>query len=145
MPRQLHLVASEWPELAKAAGAPRSSAEEEFALQLAPFRGFMVCRQYLFAESIGRRWRFDFALREYLLAVEIEGVCVRRLAGELAVTGRHGTISGIRGDLEKYNTAALLGWTVLRFLQTDVRPRRAIEMTLRVLSARGWKQPGERT
>lgn len=41
------------------------------------------------------------------VAVEIEG---GTFAG-----GRHTRGVGFRGDLEKYNTAALKGWLVLRF------------------------------
>lgn len=88
----------------------------------------------------GRRWRFDFAFPQYMLAVEVEGLAVRRLpSGELVVMGRHASINGFREDCEKYNTAALLGWTVLRFEAHDVKPGHAIDMTMRVLASKGWK------
>lgn len=55
-----------------------------------------------------RKWRFDYAWPEQLLAVEIEG-------GVWAKTpGRHTRGSGFCNDCEKYNHAALLGWRVLR-------------------------------
>jgi hypothetical protein len=95
-------------------------------------------RQLRFAVSVGRKWRFDVAFPEFKIAVEIEGLVVRRLAGELVVTGRHGSIAGFKEDCEKYATAALLGWTVLRFEQSMVKSRYAINMTLHVLAARGW-------
>jgi hypothetical protein len=103
-----------------------------------------MVRQLLFAkEATGRLWRFDFCFPDYWLAVEIEGLAVQRLHDKngpvLVVRGRHASITGIREDMLKYNTAALLGWTVLRFEQVAVRPRDAIEMTMRVLAARGWK------
>ena len=149
--RQIHLLASEWPELAAAAGVKRKrgtralaendkpTAADLFAEQLGLFRGLTFEREYRFATQIGRNWRFDFAFREYHLGVEIDGVNVRRIGGELIVQGRHATITGIRGDNEKLNTATRLGWSVLRFLQSDVKPRHAIEFTLRVLEERGWK------
>lgn len=149
MPRQIQLLESEWPELEqldrgkrrRRRGEPESerpSEEDRFAEQLRLFRGLEFVRQYHFALKAGRNWRFDFAFPRYQLAVEIDGVAVRRLEGRLVVLGRHASIEGIRGDYEKINSAQLLGWTVLRFLQTDVKPRHAIEFTLRVLEKRGW-------
>lgn len=152
MPRQIQLLESEWPELVELENAkPRRrrkgdpaleepTPEDRFAEQLALFRGLEFVRQYHFALKAGRNWRFDFAFPRYQIAVEIDGVAVKRLEGRLVVLGRHASIEGIRGDYEKINTAQLLGWTVLRFLQTDVKPRHAIEFTLRVLEKRGWCQ-----
>lgn len=54
-----------------------------------------------------RRWRFDFAWPELRLAVEVEG--------GVFSGGRHVRAVGFIGDCEKYNQAALLGWTVLRY------------------------------
>lgn len=97
-----------------------------------------------FAKSIGRQWRFDWAFPEYQLAVEIEGLsmmprCRRCYPGQYVPMGRHSTAKGFQDDTDKYNTAALLGWTVLRFITKDVKPRHAINMTMRVLAARGWQ------
>ena len=139
-PRQAALLPEEWPELQP---APRKvdGPEELFATQcrahlLPPFE-----RQLMFAKAaLGRQWRFDFSFRDYWLAVEIEGLVPRRIGRETVAGGRHGSIAGIKGDMEKYNSAALLGWTVLRFEQNDIRPKRAIDMTMRVLAARGWRQ-----
>jgi very-short-patch-repair endonuclease len=143
MPRQASLLPEEWPEWAGAELPKKVGPEELFAAQLAQFKNLAFVRQLLFAKAaMGRRWAFDFAFPEYKLAVEIDGVAVRRLAGQLVVMGRHASIEGIRADHEKTNSAALLGWTVLHFLQTDVKPRHALEMTLRVLQARGWKALG---
>jgi len=140
MPRQLRLTVDEWPELAAAAGVPpKLGPEDLFALQLEPFKDLRVERQYRFATQMGRNWRFDFCFPDFKLAVEIDGVVVRRIGKELIVGGRHGSIQGIRGDNEKINCAILLGWSVLRFLQTDVKPRHAYALTLQVLAARGWR------
>ena len=61
--------------------------------------------EYRFCEE--RRWRFDFALPQHKVAIEIEGAIWRQ--------GRHTRGSGYTKDLEKYNTATLLGWRVFRF------------------------------
>ncbi len=94
----------------------------------------------MFAKSqLNRMWRLDFAFPRQRVAVEINGVVVRMIAGQRVVMGRHATIDGIRGDNEKLNSAQMLGWHVLNFLQSDVKLRHAITMTLRVLASRGWR------
>lgn len=62
-------------------------------------------REYRFHPE--RRWRFDFAYPEAMVAVEAEG-SVHRIKGRFA------------RDLEKYNTAQLMGWRVFRFNQAMV-------------------------
>ena len=54
-----------------------------------------------------RKWRFDRAWPQYLVAVELEG--------GVWSEGRHVRPQGFEGDCEKYNTAATFGWRVLRF------------------------------
>jgi hypothetical protein len=140
MPRQAALL-SEWGDLSPVSPRERDGPEELFASQCRSFLLPHFEREVYFAQSIGRRWRFDFAFPRYHLAVELDGVVVKRVRGELFVLGRHASIDGLRGDNEKINTAILLGWSVLRFLQTDVKPKLAIETTMRALAARGWRAP----
>lgn len=59
-----------------------------------------------------RKWRFDLALVDQGIGLEIEGGA---WSG-----GRHTRGSGFIGDLEKYNAATLLGWRVLRFTPQQV-------------------------
>lgn len=61
-------------------------------------------REFRFAPP--RRWRFDFAWPKQMIALEIEG--------GTWVSGRHNRGAGYAKDLEKYNTATLLGWRLLR-------------------------------
>lgn len=108
---------------------------QTFADQLAA-RGIATPeREYLFADRIGRRWRFDFAWPDRLIAVEIEGLVVRRVDGHLQVLGRHASITGFKDDCEKYAWAAVFGWRVLRFEQSQVKSRFAAEMVGRVMEA----------
>lgn len=53
-----------------------------------------------------RRWRFDFAWPEAHVALEVEG-------GQW-ISGRHNRGTGAIADMEKYNTAASMGWLVFR-------------------------------
>jgi hypothetical protein len=114
-------------------------AEEKYAFQCEAYRLPRVERGLMFARGIGRRWQFDFAFAEYMLAVEIEGLMVQRFNGRLLCTGRHTTPGGFEGDCEKYATAVLLGWTVVRFMTKQVPSKYAIDMTQRILMSRGWK------
>ena len=54
-----------------------------------------------------RRWRFDFAIPDLKLAIEIEGGSWTQ--------GRHTRGKGYQGDMGKYNTAQLMGWKILRY------------------------------
>lgn len=54
-----------------------------------------------------RKWELDFAWVYPKVAVEIEGGTWQG--------GRHNRPAGYAGDCRKYNAAALLGWTVLRY------------------------------
>jgi len=53
-----------------------------------------------------RRWRFDWAWPEDMLALEVDGGVWTR--------GRHTRGSGFLRDIEKLNSAAIAGWSVLR-------------------------------
>ena len=66
---------------------------------------FPVKTEWKFHTS--RRWRFDFAIPELKIAIEIEG--------GLWVQGRHNRAAGYIKDMEKYNAAGKLGWLVLRY------------------------------
>lgn len=66
--------------------------------------------EYKFSEP--RKWRFDIAWPEHMLALEIEGGLHNR--------GRHTRPVGYEKDCEKYNNAVLLGWRVLRVTSRQV-------------------------
>jgi very-short-patch-repair endonuclease len=72
-----------------------------------------------------RKWRSDFAWPDLKLLVECEG-------GE-HTRGRHTRGTGFTKDCEKYNEAALKGWTVLRFTGSMIRSGAAIEAIQRFL------------
>ncbi len=74
-----------------------------FQLQLAGLP--LPEREFLFHKR--RKWRFDFAWPDLLIAVEVEG--------GVFSGGRHVRGQGYESDCEKYNEAQLLGWMVLRF------------------------------
>lgn len=59
-----------------------------------------------------RKWRFDYAWPDKKLALEVEG--------GVWTKGRHTRGSGFIGDMKKYNTAATLGWRILRVQPSDL-------------------------
>ncbi len=73
-----------------------------------------------------RRWRFDFAWPDLWLALEVEG--------GVWSGGRHSRGAGYTADLEKYNAAALGGWTVLRVTTDMVTEGRALELVERAIA-----------
>lgn len=73
----------------------------------------VICKTDLKVECIKefkfhpvRKWRFDYAIPEYKIALEVEG--------GVWSGGRHTSPKGFLGDIEKYNMATLMGWRVFR-------------------------------
>jgi hypothetical protein len=62
--------------------------------------------EYPFAQLKGRRWRFDFCWPDQNVALEVDG--------GVWTHGRHTRGSGWLKDAEKLNTAASMGWRLLR-------------------------------
>ena len=73
-------------------------------------------REYKFSPQ--RRWRFDFAWPDRMVAAEAEG---GHWSG-----GRHVRGAGFEKDCEKYNAAAAIGWRVYRFTAAMIRSGQAI-------------------
>jgi len=72
-----------------------------------------------------RKWRYDWAHKDKLIAIEIEG--------GTWTGGRHSRGKGIEGDCEKYNAAAVAGWRVIRFTPQMVKrdPVGCVEIILK--------------
>lgn len=78
--------------------------------------------EYPFARSIKRRWRFDYAWPDLMLALEIEGGIWRRGGGA------HSRPANILRDIEKYNAATLLGWRLIRATPEMARDGRLLDL-----------------
>lgn len=72
-----------------------------------------------------RKWRFDYAWPALSVAVEVEGGAF--------VGGRHTRGVGYLKDLEKYNTATVLGWKVLRFTPRQIADGTALNVLTGVI------------
>lgn len=89
-----------------------------------------------------RRFAFDLAWPEVMLAAEQEGGLFGKgkpcpLCGRRPAAG-HGAPKRIKSDMEKYNLAALQGWTLIRFLPEHVGDGTALAWVRAALAARGY-------
>ena len=103
-----------------------SDAEEALAFQLRVV-GIVFQREFVFAPP--RKWRADFLVHAHgfdSLIVEVDG---GTWAG-----GRHTTGAGFAADIEKLNTAALLGYRVLRVTPSMVDDGSALALVERALA-----------
>ncbi|HCU0822866.1 TPA: DUF559 domain-containing protein [Acinetobacter baumannii] len=66
-----------------------------------------------------RKWRADFFITGTKILIEVEG--------GIWSGGRHTRGKGYIGDMEKYNSAAMMGFTVLRFSTEQVKVGVAIK------------------
>ena len=112
----------------------KSELEEALAFQVKAVRIPQPEREYRFAPP--RRWRFDMAWPDQMVAVECEGGVWTR--------GRHTRGAGFIADCEKYNTAALQGWKVLRFTSEHIHRGDALVMIERALGRRKYHIGAER-
>lgn len=89
----------------------QSGFEKELLFRIKAARLPMPEPEYRFHPE--RKWRFDFAYPQRKIAIECEGAVWTR--------GRHTRGSGFIADCHKYNSAALLGWIVLRYPRCMIR------------------------
>ena len=87
----------------------------------------LLLRQHLGAEVVAehrfhptRMWRFDYAIPEHRIAIEIDG-------GVWQI-GRHNRPKGYIADLDKFNHAAALGWRVLKFTPQQKLTTKALRL-----------------
>ena len=71
--------------------------------------GYNVETEYQFHPK--RKWRFDYAIPNYRVAIEVEG--------GVWTQGRHIRPNGFLNDMEKYNAATVMGWRILRTTPKD--------------------------
>lgn len=100
-----------------AAGASPASLPSVLAFQCRAVRLPAPELEYRFHAT--RRWRFDLAWPDLLVACEVDG-------GGF-VNGRHSRGEGIERDCEKLSIAAATGWRVLRVTPRQVEDGRAVK------------------
>lgn len=83
-----------------------------------------VVKEYQFHPK--RKWRFDYAIVEHKIALEVEG--------GVWTGGRHTRPQGFLGDIEKYNTATLMGWRVFRVTPDNLYKLSTINLVKQAVS-----------
>lgn len=113
--------------MAKTMRKPKTTRRRSNGIGNNPAIFAQLCRDHGLPEPVQeyrfhpvRRWRFDYAWPDLLVALEVEG--------GVWTGGRHTRGSGFKGDMEKYNTATVLGWRVLRCVPSDVCTMETVEM-----------------
>lgn len=98
-----------------------------------------ICCEYKFNDE--RKWRFDYAIPEFNLAIEIEGGSFKKRTyknkkGEIITTigGRHNSGVGFIKDMEKYNNANVELWHILRFTEQQTNKTETFEMILKFIN-----------
>ena len=78
-----------------------------------------------------RQWRFDFCWKRRLVACEVEGgIWMKTKTG---YSKGHAHPKRFEKDCEKYNEAALYGWTIIRVTPAMIRDGRALDWLERAL------------
>lgn len=103
---------------------PKAPSEGERILELQlKFAGIPFEREFKFHAT--RSWRADFRITGTQILVEVEG--------GVWSGGRHTRGTGYEADAEKYNTAAMEGWIVLRYTTGQVQKGLALQGITRIL------------
>ena len=89
---------------------PKAPTTDAFTILCKSELGVECVKEYKFHPV--RKWRFDYAIPSALVALEVEG--------GVWTGGRHINPKGFLGDMEKYNTATLMGWSVYRTTPDDL-------------------------
>jgi len=83
---------------------PKSPLAMIFEKMWSEIHGATLVPEHRFCET--RKWRFDYAIPEHKLAIELEGGIHQRKG--------HASPEGYKKDCRKYNAAAADGWLVFR-------------------------------
>ena len=67
-----------------------------------------------------RKFKFDYAFKEYKVALELEGGVFTKQA--------HGSVTGVLRDIEKYSLAASLGWRIVRCIPSKLNTSKTIQL-----------------
>jgi hypothetical protein len=108
----------------------RQAATTALLLQLRALQVFFVQEHRFHPE---RKWRFDVALPDYMVAIEVDGGTF------LPTGGRHTRGAGHREDLRKTGAALELGWLVVHTIPELVKSGEAlrhVEAAIRIMSTR---------
>lgn len=108
---------------------PRSSASsrpKDDLLSTLVYKYGFVLEQSFGGRAGARRWRFDAARSDLMIAVEYDGIGVG-----------HQSISGNWKDVEKQNEAVLCGWRLIRCNVASARSGECIRLIEDLIAIQG--------
>lgn len=123
-----HITLAEYKARPARPRSPRVDYKAKFERDIALLGFPAPVREVLFAHP--RRWRFDFAYPELMIAVEYQG-------GNYNGKGAHNSITGLQRDYEKFTEAALRGWTLILIDAKSVTTGQAVQWLERALETKG--------
>lgn len=82
-----------------------------------------IVKEFRFLKN--RRFRFDYAIPEYKIAIEQEG--------GIWTNGRHVRGAGYKRDMEKYSLAAVEGWVVIRRTPQELSTNETLNLIKRAI------------
>jgi hypothetical protein len=94
-------------------------AIELFLRNICTDKNYVLLPEYKFLSD--RKFRFDWAIPELMIAFEYEG-------GVFSAHSGHTSGRGYSSNCEKYNLAALNGWKVIRFTAMHIKDGGAFRM-----------------
>lgn len=94
------------PRKAKSRPTPKNAGPDMFILLIKELLSVEATPEHRFHPT--RKWRFDYALLEHKIAIEVEGGIWMKGGGA------HSRPANIERDMEKYNQAMALGWRIIR-------------------------------
>lgn len=95
-----------------------SPATDAFTHLISSECGVKCVKEYRFHPD--RKWRFDYAIPDHKVALEVEG--------GVWTGGRHTSSVGFINDIEKYNTATALGWRVVRTIPKELYTSKTLDL-----------------
>lgn len=98
------------------------TSNDKIFLELLKKEGIELVKEYKFLQN--RKFRFDYAIPEHKIAIEIEG--------GVYTYGRHNRPIGYLNDMEKYNLAVLNDWKILRFPSLSKISQKDIDMIVKL-------------
>ncbi len=101
-----------------------SDAVDTFTMLVTQQLKITIRKEYRF--NLERKWRFDYAIPDLMIAIEVEGGAF--------TGGRHTRGAGFVADMEKYNSAASLGWTLIRRTPDQLLTEKTIQLIQAVIN-----------
>ena len=111
---------------AKLAASSQNDTSDMFTLFCQSQFGREPVREHRFHPI--RKWRFDYAFPELKIAIECDG--------GVWTGGRHNRPTGYLKDMEKFNTAAEMGWVVLKFTPQQLMTSATIDIIRSTIAQR---------